>query len=42
VHRIITNLGVFDVVPGGLKLIETAPSVATDEIKAKTQAKLVA
>jgi 3-oxoacid CoA-transferase subunit B len=42
VHRIITNLGVFDVVPGGLKLIETAPSVTADEIKAKTQAKLVA
>jgi 3-oxoacid CoA-transferase subunit B len=42
VHRIITNLGAFDVVPGGLKLIETAPSVATDEIKAKTQANLVA
>ncbi|MBV9539708.1 MAG: CoA transferase subunit B, partial [Alphaproteobacteria bacterium] len=38
VHRIITNLGVFDVVPGGLKLIEPAPGVGGDEIKAKTQA----
>ena len=42
VHRIITNLGVFDVVPGGLKNIEIAPGVSADEIKSKTQAKLVA
>ena len=41
VHRIITNLGVFDVVPGGLKLMELAPGVAKDEVAAKTQAKLV-
>jgi 3-oxoacid CoA-transferase subunit B len=41
VHRIITNLGVFDVVPGGLKTVEIAPGVSADEIKAKTQAKLV-
>ena len=41
VHRIITNLGVFDVMPGGLKLMELAPGVTDDEVKAKTQAKLV-
>jgi 3-oxoacid CoA-transferase subunit B len=41
VHRIITNLGVFDVVPGGLKLVEMAPGVTKDEIAAKTQATLV-
>jgi 3-oxoacid CoA-transferase subunit B len=41
VHRIITNLGVFDVVKGGLKLLETAPGVGKDEIAAKTQAALV-
>jgi 3-oxoacid CoA-transferase subunit B len=41
VHRIITNLGVFDVVPGGLKLVEIAPGVTKDEIAAKTQATLV-
>ena len=41
VHRIITNLGVFDVVPGGLKLAEIAPGVTADEIRAKTEAKLV-
>ena len=41
VHMIITNLGVFDVVKGGLKLKELALGVTADEIKAKTQATLV-
>jgi len=41
VHRIVTNLGVFDVVPGGLKLAEMAPGVTRDEINAKTQARIV-
>ncbi len=41
VHLIITNLGVFDVVPGGLKLLETAAGVTADEIRAKTEATLV-
>ena len=41
VDRIITNLGVFDVVQGGLKLVETAPGVTREEIAANTQAKLV-
>ena len=41
VHRIITNLGVFDVVPGGLKLAELAPGVSRDEVAQKTQATLV-
>jgi 3-oxoacid CoA-transferase subunit B len=41
VHRIITNLGVFDVVPGGLKIAEIAPGVTAEEIAAKTQATLV-
>ena len=41
VHRIITNLGVFDVVPGGLKIAEAAPGVSREEITAKTQAALV-
>jgi 3-oxoacid CoA-transferase subunit B len=42
VNRIITNLGVFDVTPGGLKLIELAVGVTKDEIAAKTEAKLAA
>ena len=41
VDRIITNLGVFDVVDGGLKVIEIAPGVTRDEINNQTQAKLV-
>ena len=41
VHRIITNIGVFDVVAGGLKIVEIAPGVTKDEIAAKTQATLV-
>jgi 3-oxoacid CoA-transferase subunit B len=41
VHRIITNLGVFDVVPGGLKIFEMAPDVTRAEIAQKTQAALV-
>jgi 3-oxoacid CoA-transferase subunit B len=41
VQRIITGLGVFDVVEGGLKITEIAPGVTADEIRAKTQAALV-
>ncbi|MEP7210972.1 MAG: CoA transferase subunit B [Alphaproteobacteria bacterium] len=41
VNRIISNLGVFDVVPGGLKVVEMAPGVTREEIAANTQAKLV-
>ena len=41
VHRIITNLGVFDVVAGGLKLMELAPGVSREEVAQKTQATLV-
>ena len=41
VNRIITNLGVFDVVPGGLKVIEIAPGVTRDEINKLTEATLV-
>jgi len=41
VDRIITNLGVFDVVSGGLRVAEIAPGVTRAEIAAKTQAALV-
>ena len=41
VDRIITNLGVFDVVPGGLKVIEAAPGVTREEIASSTEATLV-
>ncbi|HBZ44258.1 MAG TPA: succinyl-CoA--3-ketoacid-CoA transferase, partial [Maritimibacter sp.] len=41
VDRIITDLGVFDVVEGGLKIVETAPDVTEDEIRSKTEATIV-
>jgi 3-oxoacid CoA-transferase subunit B len=41
VDRIITNLGVFDVVDGGLKVVELAPGVTREDINKQTQAKLV-
>ena len=36
VHRIITDLGVLDITPQGLKLIELAPDVSFDEIQKVT------
>ncbi|WP_114967133.1 3-oxoacid CoA-transferase subunit B [Alkalilacustris brevis] len=41
VNRIITNLGVLDVVEGGLRIVETAPDVTEDEIRQKTAATIV-
>ncbi|MBS9718690.1 3-oxoacid CoA-transferase subunit B [Pseudohalocynthiibacter aestuariivivens] len=41
VDRIITNLGVFDVVEGGLKLVELADGVSEEEARAATEATLV-
>ena len=41
VDRVITNLGVFDVTPQGLKIIELAPEVTREEVAAKTEAALV-
>lgn len=38
VNRIITDLGVIDVTPDGLKLIELAPGVSAAEIQQKTGA----
>jgi 3-oxoacid CoA-transferase subunit B len=42
VDRIITNLGVFDIVDGGIKVVELAPDVTMDEVREKTEATLVA
>ena len=41
VDRIITDLGVLDVVEGGLQIIECAPDVSRDEIASATEAAIV-
>ena len=40
IDMVITDLGVMEVTPDGLKLLELAPGVTADEIKSKTAAKL--
>ncbi|HET6205797.1 MAG TPA: CoA transferase subunit B [Terracidiphilus sp.] len=37
VNRIITDLGVVDVTPAGLKLVELAPDVSREELQSKTE-----
>jgi len=41
VDRIITNFGVFDVVEGGLKIVELAPEITEDEVRAATEAAII-
>ena len=41
VHRIITNLGVLDVVAGGLQIVETAEGVTEQELRDATEATIV-
>ena len=41
VDRIITNLGVMDVVEGGLKIVELADGVTEEELRAATEATIV-
>jgi 3-oxoacid CoA-transferase subunit B len=41
VDRIITNLGVLDVVEGGLRLMELADGITDDELRAATGATIV-
>ncbi len=41
VKKIVTDLAVLEVVTGGFKLLEKAPGVSVDEIKAKTAGALI-
>jgi 3-oxoacid CoA-transferase subunit B len=41
VKKVVTDLGVFDITPDGFRLLERAPGVSVDEIKAKTEGRLV-
>jgi len=41
VKRVVTNLAVLDIVPGGFKLIERAPGVSVDDIKTATAGNLI-
>ncbi len=41
VDRIITNLGVLDVVEGGLRIVELADGVTEEELRAATEATIV-
>ncbi len=41
VKKVVTDLGVFDITPEGFKLLERAPGVSVEEIKAKTEGRLV-
>ncbi len=41
VDRIITDLGVLDVVPGGLKIVELADGVSEEDLRAATEATIV-
>jgi 3-oxoacid CoA-transferase subunit B len=41
VHRLITDLAVFDFTPEGMVLIETASGVSVEEVKQKTEAAFI-
>lgn len=41
VKKIVSDLGVFDVTPEGFRLLERAPGVTVDEIRSKTEGRLV-
>ena len=42
VKKVVTELGVFDITAEGFKLLERAPGVSVEEIKLKTEGRLIA
>lgn len=42
VKKVVTDLGVFDITEDGFKLLERAPGVTVEEIRSKTEGRLVA
>jgi len=41
IKKVVTNLGVFDITPDGFRCVEYAPGVSIEEIKEKTEGRLV-
>ena len=41
VRKIVSDIAVLDVTPGGFKLLERAPGISVEEIKSKTAGKLI-
>ncbi|GIV32470.1 MAG: succinyl-CoA--3-ketoacid-CoA transferase [Chitinophagales bacterium] len=41
IRKVVTDLAVLDITPQGFKLLERAPGVSIEEIKAKTEGRLV-
>ena len=41
VDRIITDLGVFDIVAGGVRIVELAPGVRREQVVDKTEARII-
>jgi len=41
VKKVVTNLAVLDITPGGFKLLERAPGVSVEEIKKATEGRLI-
>lgn len=42
VKKVVTELGVFDITAEGFKLLERAPGVSVEEIRSKTEGRLIA
>jgi 3-oxoacid CoA-transferase subunit B len=41
VKKIVSDLAVLDITPGGFRLLERAPGITVDEIRSKTSGKLI-